>query len=819
MIAETQGRAGPEAVGRLLSERIGLLEGEFTPELQARRFVHVVGLIAWHEREDFLTPSQVNGLFETAAAILRIHGIPEESSKMSYLHGELRLLRSQLRRKEGRSIEAAWDALLARSVSGRGQLEEGRAALAIGIRAMRRGETRLALAAFADAEAHASDRPTRERARLGRIQLLRLAGRTQEAGEYAAEMAHDEGLSVEARLELEWERMCRKARETGEVLPLVLASSRGGSYRHSSYVIESTIWVKVCSAKGALARVPKVESIRRTFPDNVRRGAPNGRFYDVALRLDRCYDLEIPLVLRLEELGGALAEATRLPTLDKELLVWAAAARWLTRSKQAAHLEFVLAEYRALSSRVTMGASEDALGMLGDLLSPRQERTAGPEMVTSGVGRAASLASLTLAVAGIKLSGRLKRVLGPDRDISELLYSEHTAIARHILSTLGKLRGPLVKFLQFVGPLTGAPEPIRDALAIAYGSLPPLPTIDARTRFEKSVGKRVEDVFAEFEDEPVAAASIGQVHRATLKDGRVVAVKVLYPNIERAIAADFQLVKRIKFLIRWIFPEIDVNAAVAAFEASINEECDLARELAFYEKLYELYRDDPEIVIPRPLPELCSRDILVTEFVNGRGLLEFVQNAAPEERSAVSRIVARFLTGFRWHGIVVADAHPGNVLILDEGRVGFVDFGYSDYYPEERIQAWQSVFHAAMEGRLSDMETGLLTLGYFEAGADAPRLDWERIVTALRTIFAPGLTATLNRQAAEFLARTFTVEGDFRKHVKFDPRELRLLRNIVSLTGLLCELEATNPWGDLLNKYFLGIDDAGSDEATAGRSA
>lgn len=368
MIAETLDRAGPEAVSQLLSERIGLLAGEFTPALQARRFVHVVGLIAWHEREDLLSPAQVNGLFETATAILRIHGIPEETSKMSFLHGELRLLRSQLRRKEGRSIEAAWDALLARSVTGRAHLEEGRSVLAIALRSMRRGETRLALAAFVEAEARANDRITLERARLGRVQLLRLSGRLSESENLAEMVSQDQELSFEAQLELDWERMCRQAQKTGEIFPLIRASSRGGTHRHSTYVIESTFWVKVTSSKTAFSQVPKVESIRRTFPDNVRRGAVNGRFYDIALRLERCYDTDIPLTLRLDELGGILADATRLPTLDKELLTWAAAARWLSRSKKPAHLEFVLAEYRALSLRVTQGSSEDALGMLSDLL-------------------------------------------------------------------------------------------------------------------------------------------------------------------------------------------------------------------------------------------------------------------------------------------------------------------------------------------------------------------------------------------------------------------------------------------------------------------
>lgn len=372
MVADTLERVGARAVARFLGERITALEAEFTPERQARRLVYILGLIAWHEREDCLSEAQLNGLFETAEAILRIQRIPPESSKLSFLHGELRLLRSQLHRKAGRSLQSTWEALTARTVSGRGQLEPGRAALAIALRASRRGETRIALPAFAEAEALAGDRQTRERAQLARIQLLRLAGRYQEAEDYAHFLARDTELSSVALLELRWEHLCRQACLRGELLPLTLAASRGGTHRQSSYVIESTLWAKIDSSKELLERVPQVLSIRRSFPDLIRRGAVNGRFYDVALRLDHCYDQEIPLILRLDDLGAALAEAPQLPTLDKELLTWAAAARWLVRSKQTAHAEFVVAEYCALSRRVTLGESDDALGLLRDVITTHQ---------------------------------------------------------------------------------------------------------------------------------------------------------------------------------------------------------------------------------------------------------------------------------------------------------------------------------------------------------------------------------------------------------------------------------------------------------------
>jgi hypothetical protein len=787
-IATTLERAGPEAVRAFLAERISLLESDFTPEMQARRFVHIVSLLALHEREDFLSNAQVNGLFDTANAILRIHGIPEESSKMSGLHGELRLLRSQLHRKEGRLLEAAWDAVVARSVSGRGELEEGRAALAIAIRAKRRGQTSLALAAFADAEAHAVDRPTRERARLGRIQLLRLAGHLGEAEELSAALARDRDLSAAARLELDWEGMCRKARKTNEILPLVLASGRGGSHRHSSYVIESTIWVKTSSHRRYLERVPKVESIRRAFPDNVRRGASNGRLFEVALRLDRCYDQDIPLVLRLDELGVALAEATRLPTIDKELLVWAAAARWLARSKLQAPLEFVLAEYRALSARVTMGASEDALGMLGDLLAPRLEVTSVAGITTSEGSRAASLANLTLAVAGIKLSGRIKRIFDPAADLEGALQSEHAAIARHVVSTLSKMRGPFVKLIQFAGPLFTAPAEIVNAVTTAYDALPPLPSIDARARFEKSAGKRIDEVFAAFEDEPIASASIGQVHRATLLDGRSVAVKVLYPGIERAIAADIRLVKRAKLLLSWVYPQINFDAVIAAIEESVRFECDFLRELDFFQKLHALYRDDREIVIPAPVAELCRKDILVTEFVKGQGLHEFAASAGPEERSQVGRTVMRFYTGFYHHGILVPDGHPGNVIILDDGRV-------------ERSRNWVATLRAAAEGRIADVYQALVGLGYVPEGTDASQFDLRAVSQHAQALFGPGVTSTITRRDVETMMRLVTVDSAYRKLIGFDTRDVRLMRNFLSAMGLLVELEATNPWGDLFIEY------------------
>lgn len=385
-MGETLERVGPRAVARYLGERIAAFDGDFTPEIQARRFVYIMGLIAWHEHEQCLSDSQLNGLFETAEAILRVQRIPPESSKLSFLHGELRLLRSQLQRKEGRFFESTWEALLAKTVSGRSQVDAGRLALAIALRASRRGETRIALPAFAEAEAQAADDATRERAQLSRIQLLRLAGRWEEAEEFAKYLVSHAALSNAGLMELIWEQLCRQACLSGDFLQVVLAASRNGTHRQSSYVIESTLWVKACSSKAWLERVPQVLSIRRSFPDLIRRGASNGRFYEVALRLDRCYDQEIPFVLRLDELGGALAEASRLPTLDKELLTWAAAARWLVRNKQVAHAELVLSEYCALSRRVTMGASDDALGLMQDLIVGYQRHELVPEEAPGRAG-------------------------------------------------------------------------------------------------------------------------------------------------------------------------------------------------------------------------------------------------------------------------------------------------------------------------------------------------------------------------------------------------------------------------------------------------
>jgi predicted unusual protein kinase regulating ubiquinone biosynthesis (AarF/ABC1/UbiB family) len=230
---------------------------------------------------------------------------------------------------------------------------------------------------------------------------------------------------------------------------------------------------------------------------------------------------------------------------------------------------------------------------------------------------------------------------------------------------------------------------------------------------ESDLGEPLEDVFADFDTDPVAAASIGQVYRAELPDGREVAVKVQYPGVAQAVRADMQNLGLILRLLKQIAPGLDVRATAEEVRSRIGEELDYELEAQHQRSLARIFRGHPFIVVPDVVTGLSRERVLVTEFVRGDGF-DAIKETDQATRDRVGEIVFRFFFGCMYrHHQFSGDPHPGNFMLMADGRVAFLDFGLFKVMPKELIELELACQRAGHEGDADELhriwaEAGLI---------------------------------------------------------------------------------------------------------------
>jgi predicted unusual protein kinase regulating ubiquinone biosynthesis (AarF/ABC1/UbiB family) len=327
-----------------------------------------------------------------------------------------------------------------------------------------------------------------------------------------------------------------------------------------------------------------------------------------------------------------------------------------------------------------------------------------------------------------------------DEDRSAASERRRLEAANHIVEVLGQMKGPAMKLGQMASVLDlgGLPADEVERLQAKLGELreqaPQASFKEMRKVIEEDLGDSVEDVFAEFDPDAAAAASIGQVYRARLHDGREVAVKVQYPRVAAAVRADLQNLGLIMRAAKRLAPGIDPATMAFELRERIGEELDYEHEAQTQRAFARRWRGHPFIVIPNVVMSLCRSRVLVTEWVDGIGF-ERIKEAPQGTRDRVGEIVLRFFLGSLYRfGRFSGDPHPGNFRLLADGRVAFLDFGMTKTVARGRIDSELAVVRAALEHDAHGVHAGLAALGFFEP--DDPRFDAERVLHHVRAINA-----------------------------------------------------------------------------------
>jgi predicted unusual protein kinase regulating ubiquinone biosynthesis (AarF/ABC1/UbiB family) len=300
---------------------------------------------------------------------------------------------------------------------------------------------------------------------------------------------------------------------------------------------------------------------------------------------------------------------------------------------------------------------------------------------TSRVARTAKLGRLAAGQAVRQAGTRAANVARSRDGAQAALERRHLEAAEQIVAALGTMKGAAMKLGQVLSFLDVGlvPEEHREEfqakLAALRDAAPKVSFKDMRKVIEQELDDDLSELFASFDEEAIAAASIGQVYRATLHDGREVAVKVQYPGVAAAVRADMQNLGLIMRVVKRMTPGLDVKAMTEEIRLRIDEELDYELEAQNQRSLARIFRGHPFIHVPDVVTRMSRERVIVSEFVEGVGF-EQLKGYPQAERDRIGEIVFRFFFGcLLRHHQFSGDPHPGNFMLMADGRVAFLDFG------------------------------------------------------------------------------------------------------------------------------------------------
>ncbi|MHB8466996.1 MAG: ABC1 kinase family protein [Acidimicrobiales bacterium] len=414
---------------------------------------------------------------------------------------------------------------------------------------------------------------------------------------------------------------------------------------------------------------------------------------------------------------------------------------------------------------------------------------------------------------------RAKRVFASAARKDELDRQFELGTAEEVAATLGNMKGVLMKLGQMASYVDeSVPEPIRRALADLQQDAPPMSADLAASVIEQELGAHPDKVFLEWDPTPIAAASIGQVHRAITKDGHAVAVKVQYPGVEEAIKADLDNSDMLLGVMSMMFPGVDAEPFIEELRDRFGEELDYRREAANQHMFADYYAGHPFIRIPKVLDSLSTGRVLTSELAVGTRFNELDAWSQAERNlaaEAIDRFVFRSL--YRMHAFN-GDPHPGNYIFHGNGEVTFLDFGLVKSYTAEEMATLEAMAKALVVDRdTARYRTLLEEAGVMKRGSG---MSDERVIEYFGYYYDSVMedaeyTFTLE-YASKAVQQLMPIgDGSFeevRKYGNLPPAFIVLQRINLGLTAVLAHLGATANWRRIAEELWPFTDGPPSTE-------
>ncbi|GAA4744963.1 AarF/ABC1/UbiB kinase family protein [Modestobacter marinus] len=434
----------------------------------------------------------------------------------------------------------------------------------------------------------------------------------------------------------------------------------------------------------------------------------------------------------------------------------------------------------------------------------------GRDIPRGAVSRTARLAALPLGAAGRATLGIGKRLSGrAPEDVSAELQQQ---TAEQLFAVLGQLKGGAMKLGQQLSIFEAAvPEemagPYREALVKLQEAAPPMPVRTVHAVLAQQLGGNWRERFRDFDDTPAAAASIGQVHRATWRDGRDVAVKIQYPGAGTALMADLNQLARFARMFSVLFPGMEVKPLIAELKLRAEEELDYGLEADAQRAFAAAYAGDDQIVVPRVVAS--APKVIVSEWLEGIPLSRVIADGTREQRNRAGLLMSVLhFSGPQRAGLLHADPHPGNYRLVPDGRLGVIDFGATARLPDGHPEPIGRLVRWALEGRADDVLADLRAEGFVRESVE---VDAQGVLDFLMPFLAPVSAPTFQFNRAWMQEQANRI-GDPRsdasrlgRQLNLPPAYLLIHRVTMGSIGVLCQLDAEAPYRGVCEEWLPGF--------------
>jgi predicted unusual protein kinase regulating ubiquinone biosynthesis (AarF/ABC1/UbiB family) len=442
----------------------------------------------------------------------------------------------------------------------------------------------------------------------------------------------------------------------------------------------------------------------------------------------------------------------------------------------------------------------------------RRRREHGPD--ERGLARRARGLQLSRGLATVRLAARggaryasnAPRLFAAAGEHREKLRNDLALrTAEDVAATLGTMKGVLMKLGQMASYVDDGLSPAaRRTLSRLQDSVPPMSPELAAQVITEELGQGPEAIFASWDPVPIAAASIGQVHRAMTRDGRAVAVKVQYPGIAETIEADLGNVALLRKMLRIMAPRQDVDALLAELRERVTEELDYRREARNQQLFADYYEGHPTIHVPRILPEYSARRVVTSDLADGARFAELT-TWSQSEKDLASETIYRFVfrSLYEMHAFN-GDPHPGNYLFHGGGRVTFLDYGLVKHFTSEELRPLvEMVKHLCVENDPEGFRAAMEDADFLLPDAPLPTDQIvEHMALFYDTVREPGPRTFTGDYASAVVRRFFDFRSPLATYVQI-PRSYVILQRInLGLFALLGELSATADWRGIAEEIW-----------------
>lgn len=394
--------------------------------------------------------------------------------------------------------------------------------------------------------------------------------------------------------------------------------------------------------------------------------------------------------------------------------------------------------------------------------------------------------------------------------------------AEQAAKTLGELKGLALKVGQTLSYVDGilpaqATDAYQKALAKLQNMAPTVSFDEIKAELERGLGRSLDEAFVRFEREPIAAASIGQVHRGTIVlDGveHDVAVKVQFPGIDKALGSDLKNLEVIRPVLAMMAPGADTGAGMDEVVTRLREELDYLHEASNQERFRALVEGYPDVVVPKVFRSHCAHNVLTTEFIRGRSIREVAQDGDQALRDRVGQAIFRFTLGNAFtKGVFNTDPHPGNYIVQPDGQVAFLDFGSVKWLPRELHGPWRELARHLVRGELDAWRVkGSRLLGMDHMDARAREINQEYQLYSAAVI-AKDEEITIDRellrdavqkgaQTVKKVIKELGVMPTKGKTMRMPPDFVMVARMQVGLFAVLAQLRCRANWNRILREML-----------------